>query len=189
MADVTPERGLPAGLVLGRAEEGDAAALAALQTAAASDLTERYGRGHWSYETSERAVLRSIATARVLVARIGGEIAGALTLQPKKPWAIDRAYFTDVSRALYLIDMAVQPDLQRRGIGRRLLQYAAEVARDWPAGAIRLDAYDAEAGAGGFYARCGYRECGRVTYRGTPLIYYELLLSAGPSAVQGSTNG
>jgi GNAT superfamily N-acetyltransferase len=68
--------------------------------------------------------------------------------------------------------MAVQPALQRRGIGRRLLDYSAEVARDWPAEAIRLDAYDADAGAGGFYAHCGYREAGRVTYRGTPLVYY-----------------
>jgi hypothetical protein len=53
---------------------------------------------------------------------------------------------------------------------------AARIARDWPADAIRLDAYDAPAGAGGFYATCGYTEVGRVRYRGTPLIYYELLL-------------
>ena len=44
------------------------------------------------------------------------------------------------------------------------------------AAAIRLDAYDSTAGAGGFYARCGYREVGRVTYRGTALIYFESLL-------------
>jgi hypothetical protein len=27
-----------------------------------------------------------------------------------------------------------------------------------------------------FYAKCGYREVGRVTYRGTPLVYFERLL-------------
>jgi hypothetical protein len=42
--------------------------------------------------------------------------------------------------------------------------------------AIRLDAYDAEAGAGPFYAKCGFEERGRVVYKGDPLIYYELLL-------------
>ena len=31
-------------------------------------------------------------------------------------------------------------------------------------------------GGGEFYAKCGYREMGRVTYRGAPLIYHELLL-------------
>jgi len=43
--------------------------------------------------------------------------------------------------------------------------------------AIRLDAYDAEAGAGRFYARCGYTELGRAIYRSAPLIYYELRLA------------
>jgi hypothetical protein len=39
-----------------------------------------------------------------------------------------------------------------------------------------LDAYDAAAGAGDFYAKRGFPEVGRVTYRGTPLIDFELLL-------------
>ena len=42
--------------------------------------------------------------------------------------------------------------------------------------AIRLDAYDAAAGAGDFYAKNGFREVGRTKYRNAPLIYYELLL-------------
>ena len=46
----------------------------------------------------------------------------------------------------------------------------------WPAEAICLDAYDTEAGAGGFYRKCGFQEVGRATYRGTPLIYFQMLL-------------
>ena len=34
-----------------------------------------------------------------------------------------------------------------------------------------------DAGAGGFYARCGYTEVGRAVYRDAPLIYFELLLT------------
>ncbi|HEX5633612.1 MAG TPA: hypothetical protein VFX50_10295 [Gemmatimonadales bacterium] len=30
-----------------------------------------------------------------------------------------------------------------------------------------------------FYGRCGYAERGRVVYRGTPLVHYELLLTRG----------
>jgi hypothetical protein len=56
------------------------------------------------------------------------------------------------------------------------MEAAREAAVRWPADAIRVDAYDAEAGAGGFYAKCGYREVGRVVYRNTPLVYYELRL-------------
>ena len=46
----------------------------------------------------------------------------------------------------------------------------------WPGDAIRLDAYDSQAGAGEFYRKCGFREAGRASYRGTPLIYFEMPL-------------
>ena len=101
---------------------------------------------------------------------------GTLQLPTKKPWAIDVSYFTPVKKALYLTNMAVIPSLQRQGIGRRLMEEAVKQARSWPADAIRLDAFDAEAGAGAFYAKCGFREVGRVTYRKAPLVYYELVL-------------
>jgi len=94
----------------------------------------------------------------------------------KKPWAIDRACFTPVKRPIYLINMAVDVSMQRRGIGRKLLAEAERTARAWPAQSICLDAYDTAAGAGRFYARCGYREVGRKVYRGVPLVYYESLI-------------
>ncbi len=68
------------------------------------------------------------------------------------------------------------PDRQRRGIGRQLVEEAKAVAQAWPSDAIRLDAYDSDAGAGPFYAKCGFREVGRKTYRGVPLVYFELML-------------
>jgi ribosomal protein S18 acetylase RimI-like enzyme len=72
--------------------------------------------------------------------------------------------------------MAVRPDFQRRGLGRSCVDEAVRVAREWPADAIRLDAYDAEGGAGSFYRKCGFAEMGRTRYRSVPLVYYELVL-------------
>jgi len=155
----------------------DAAAIAEMRTAVGEHLTAKHGRGPWSSAVTERGVLLGLhAHSRVLVARSGGVLLGSLRLATKKPWAIDPTYFTAVRRPLHLTDMAVTPDRQGQGIGRRLLEYATGVARSWPGDAIRLDAFDSPAGAGGFYARCGYRETGRVIYRGTPLIYFELVL-------------
>jgi len=162
-------------LTFSTASPADAVELAALHTAVAEDLTLRYGRGFWSHKTSEKGALLAIRSARVLVARRGKAIVGTLNLPTKKPWAIDVSYFTPVEKALYLTGMAVLPALQRRGIGRRLLKEAVKQARAWPAGAIRLDAFDAEVGAGGFYAKCGFREVAHVTYRKNPLIYFELV--------------
>jgi GNAT superfamily N-acetyltransferase len=158
------------------AADADAAAIAALRTAVAQRLTQDFGRGHWSGAVTEKSVLQAVRSSRVLVARRRGQIVGTLRLATKKPWAIDPKYFTQVDRALYLTDMAVHPTVQRTGIGRQLLADAASVARAWPADAIRLDSYDAPAGAGPFYAKCGLREVARVTYRGTGLIYFEMVL-------------
>ncbi|MFN2565142.1 MAG: GNAT family N-acetyltransferase [Gemmatimonadaceae bacterium] len=163
-------------LRLATATEADAAAIALLRTAAAERLTDDYGPGHWSGVVTDRIVLRGLKNSRVLVARRGAEIVGTLRLATKKPWAIDAAYFTRVDRPLYLTDMAVDPRAQRQGVGRELLNAAVAIASAWPADAIRLDSYDADAGAGPFYEKCGFREVGRVTYRGTPLVYYEMVL-------------
>ncbi|MGO8813849.1 MAG: GNAT family N-acetyltransferase [Terriglobia bacterium] len=72
--------------------------------------------------------------------------------------------------------MAVDPDFQHQGVGRLLLKEAEAAARAWPADAIRLDAFNAKAGAGAFYAQCGFREVARVTYKRDPLVYFEMLL-------------
>jgi GNAT superfamily N-acetyltransferase len=54
--------------------------------------------------------------------------------------------------------MAVHPNFQRKEVGRLLMKQAEVVARAWPADAIRLDAFDADAdaGAGPLYAKCGF---------------------------------
>lgn len=154
----------------------DAEAIATLRIATAETLTERHGRGHWSGIASVAGQLARMRNARVYVAKIGRTLVGTWTLATRKPWAIDRAYFTPCRRPLYLTDMAVLPARQGGGIGRACLAHAERVAREWPADAICLDAYDSPAGAGEFYRRCGYREVGRASYRGVPLIYYEHLL-------------
>lgn len=154
----------------------DAAELASMRTAVAERLTREYGRGHWSSAVTERGVLWGLKTSRVLVLRNSTGIVATLRLATKKPWAIDPKYFASVRRPIYLVDMAVAPDSQRKGIGRRLLEEARAVVQTWPGDAIRLDAYDSPAGAGDFYAKCGFREVGRVSYRRVPLVYFEFLL-------------
>ena len=157
------------------ATTGLAPALAELHTAVAGHLTRQFGAGPWSSKTSEKGVLLAMRTCKVFVAREGPEIVGTLRLTTKKPWAIDTSYFTTCDSPVYLLAMAIAPPHQRQGIGRKCLQAVQPIVRAWPADAIRLDAYDAPAGAGSFYARCGFTEVGRTTYRNAPLIYYELL--------------
>ena len=151
--------------------------IAALQNAASGALTARFGEGHWSSLVTEQSALSSQRHARVRIGREGKRILTTLRLATRKPWAIDVGYFTPVKRPLYLTGMAVAVTHQGRGLGQLALADARAVAAAWPADAIRLDAYDAAAGAGPFYEKCGFAERGRVVYKGTPLVYYELLIS------------
>jgi GNAT superfamily N-acetyltransferase len=168
----------PLKLKFDRATEDDASELAALHTAAARSLVSQFGPGRWCSQVNEQQALRSIRIPRnvssLMVARVSGEIVGTFRLATKKPWAIDLRYFTVCEKALYLHSMAVAPERQRENIGRLCVEEARRIALTWPAQFIRLDAYDAPAGAGPFYAKCGFREVGRTTYRKVALIYFEL---------------
>lgn len=163
-------------LSIRQATPADASEIAALRVATADDLTARYGKGFWSSNTTEKGVMLGINRGKVLIATRSAAIVGTLTLSTRKPWAIDTAYFTRVQRPIYLTSMAVDPKLQGQGVGRTMLAEADKAVRGWPGHSIRLDAFDANAGAGAFYAKCGYRETGRATFREVPLIYYERLL-------------
>ena len=170
---------MPLKLTFALATNSDAAELAALHNLVGEHLTRRFGQGMWSWRHTERGVVANLSKpkfSKTLMARADCKIVGSLRLHTKKPWAIDVSYFTPVERPLYLSGMAVHPELQGKGVGRRLLNDAEKLARDWPADAIRLDAFDAAVGAGPFYAKNGFREVARVKYKGNPLVYYELLL-------------
>lgn len=163
-------------LVFETAREEDAMELAAIRNNAANKLTQKFGKGPWSGGCTEKGILYGMRTSRMIVAWENGRIMGTLSLHTKKPWAIDPAYFTKVSKPLYLTSMFVAVEEQGRGIGRKLLEEAMEIARKWPVDAIRLDAYDAKAGAGDFYAKCGFREVGRAKYKGVGLRYFERIV-------------
>jgi len=150
-----------------------------VRIAAAERLTRDFGEGHWSAHTNEASVLRDIKASHVLAIRDRGQIVGTLALQTKKPWAIDLSCFSPCKRPFYLINMAVAPEHQRSGFGRALMAEALTVARSFRADAVRLDAYDSVAGAGPFYRKCGYTQVGSKSFRGVPLLYFELMTGAG----------
>jgi GNAT superfamily N-acetyltransferase len=168
---------MPMKIKLQEAKVDDVEEIAALRNAVSDDLTAKHGKGSWTGRCTERGVLFELRNARLFAARHHGRLVGTLVLATKKPWAIDRSYFTPCARPLYLTAMAVAPECQRQGIGRACLAHAVELARDWPADAVCLDAYDAVAGAGEFYRKCGFQEVGRASFRDVPLLYFEHMIA------------
>lgn len=155
----------------------DAEAIAALRNAISDDLTFKHGKGSWTEHHTTAGVLLALRNNRLLVALHRDEAIATLVLATTKPASIDLRHFSQAKRPLYLTAMAVAPEFQGRGVGRACLIEAVKIARQARADAIFLDAYDhAAAGAGGFYAKCGFRETGRGRYRDLPLTFYEYLI-------------
>jgi GNAT superfamily N-acetyltransferase len=167
---------MAATIALEPARAKEATAVAELLNAAADMLTVQYGIGFWSRHSTDRGVKWLMRIGQVYVVREQGSVIATLTLTPRKPWAIDIDYFTQVAKAMYVLSMAVAPDRQSRGIGRACVDAAVALCREASANALRLDAFDANAGAGAFYQKCGFRDVGRVRYRNVPLIYFERMV-------------
>ena len=157
------------------AETEDAEAIAALRNAVSDDLTFKHGRGNWTRYSTTAAVLRELRRDKIYVVLHRDEVVASLVLGTTKPASIDLKFFPRLKRPLYLTEMVVAPDLQHRGIGRGCIGEVRKLARRAKAEAILLETDDhRDAGAGPFFARCGWRECGRVTHRAAPLLYFEL---------------
>jgi GNAT superfamily N-acetyltransferase len=154
----------------------DAVDLARMREAVNQKLRADFGEGFWAGKATERAALCDIRLCQVFVARYRGRIVASLALQWKKPWAIDRSFLTPGRKSLFLTRMGVDPEHQRKGLGRQCLDQAQILARQQNAASVCLDACDCPAGAGPFYAKCGFRELGRTVYKSVPLIYFETLL-------------
>jgi len=163
-------------LKLQPATPADVPSLVELRNAVNQHLASQFAGVLRASVVTEKGICFTMSRTTVLVAQYRGNPIATLALSTRKPWSIDTAYFSATDTPLYLTDMAVHPRRQRAGIGQQCIALAAEYARRWPATAIRLDAYDADYGAGEFYRKCGFREVGRASYRSTPLIYFELIL-------------
>jgi ribosomal protein S18 acetylase RimI-like enzyme len=164
-------------VTLERATEDDAAAIAALRVAVSRQLTVQFGQGTWSFAMDTAGgVQLEVQSAEIFVAHGEGGLLATLRLSRRNPWLGDINFFTPAVRPLYLTSMAVAPAYQRRGIGRQCLDDARRLGRELEADALRLDSYDAPAGAGDFYRKCGFREGRRDSYHGTPLIWFETML-------------
>lgn len=154
----------------------DASDLVSFRTAVNQNLASQYGPGYWVAGCTEKGVLFQMTRGNIYIARKRGKLIASLTLSTRKPWAIDKTYFHTGKKPLYLTSMAVHPAHQRKGLGKHCISEARKITASWPADAIRLDAFDCDAGAGEFYRKCGFREVGRAVYRVAPLIYFEMLI-------------
>ena len=106
------------------------------------------------------------ARARTLfVAREQGVVIGAVTLNDEQPDQYSSLSWRCVStRALVVHRLCVRPELQHRGIGRQLMDFAEQFAAENGFPCIRLEAYTGNPRALKFYERRGYHKVGQAYF-------------------------
>lgn len=145
--------------------------------AAASELTGRFGDGHWSGVRSVETLRKYVAQETLYVLQANDIAFGTMRLTERKPGFYRGEWFADSKApAYYLFDMAIDPPHQHRGIGCQAMKLAEGLARSRGLTAVRLDAYGGAAGAGRFYEKCGFRQVHAGEFNGVALEYFEKLV-------------
>ena len=153
------------------ATPGDAREIAALHEVVAQHLQRAIpGARRWKVPP-EKQLASSMKTTETVVAREGELLVATFRLDPARGFC-GVARFTEVDGFVYLLEMAVRPSHQRRGVGRLCLEEAERRARARGSKAIRLDTNDDPVRAAAFYTACGYRE----VLHHAQTIYFERLL-------------
>jgi GNAT superfamily N-acetyltransferase len=147
----------------------------ALAVRGAERIARDFGPGHWSRASSLRAWKGHIGLKDVYLAEQGGRAVAVFKLRAKKPhWVPKKRFAEPDARCLWLTDFYVDPDHLRRGIGRACMEEVRRIAAKAGCRWVRFDAYDAAAGAGAFYEKCGCVMVDRTALRGVKLLIFEL---------------
>lgn len=141
---------------LRRAGDRDAAAIGRLVSAAYSEYQPLIGRTPIPMLTDFAVAVRE---HDVWVLDAADEVVGVLELAVRDDH-------------LWIENVAVAPDRQGLGFGRRLMSHAEKEARRRRLPELRLLTNELYARNLAMYARYGYRETHREPYLGTDLVYF-----------------
>jgi GNAT superfamily N-acetyltransferase len=152
------------------------------------DMQERLGLGHWVPPYPLEKLRRDAEHRQVYAVVHKDQIVATFTLGTALPASYERIpailqmWNTAQPRALYINHLAILPDLQGRGLGRRCMGTIESMAAALGCEVIRLDAYIRHSGLQVFYPKLGYRDVAHVVFlserRGeAETVCYEKLLA------------
>ena len=104
----------------------------------------------------------ALASDCLYVAVSEGSVVGTVTLNDQSPPAYENARWKGNGRAAVVHTLAVHPQYLHCGVGRALMEYAVQWAKEENFDAIHLDTYEKNTPAKGLYEKLGFQFCGKV---------------------------
>ncbi len=136
---------------------------------------ESKGIHQWDDVYPSRAILEyDLLNGSLYVLKEEGQCRATVTVhgyQPAEYSTIKWGFPAD--RLLVVHRLAVHPDSEGRGIGKKLMEFVEDMAKDGGYEAIRLDAFPQNPSAVALYENLGYRKAGTVWFRKGLFFLYE----------------
>lgn len=157
-----------------QAEPHEGRTLRRIVAAANETLAKRWGPACPSRTRTLDTYNRHCLTERVTFALQDGAPIGTFMLKLETPRFAGSTRWRDFfSPHVYLVQMAVLPAMQGRGVGKAMLAHAESEAHALNRPIIRLDAYTGPCGASRFYLRHGFQYRGTGSVNGVALNFFE----------------
>lgn len=129
---------------------------------------------------NRNAFIDDIKNNELLVFTKGALLVGCIALCTKMDDVYkDVKWLTKDVKSLYVHRLAVDPQFQKKGIGKKLMDYAEDFAKKNNFISIRLDTFSKNKNNMRFYERRGYKRLEEVFFPGQskfPFYCYELII-------------
>lgn len=155
-------------LAMRRATQADAAAVGEIMAEAGQWLLQR-GIRQWPGYPEPDLIQRRLEHAEIYMAELGGAAVGTLTLQQEDP----EIWGELPPDALYVHGLAIRRSAGGRGLGGRMLAWAADQAARRGRAFLRLDCMGQNTALCSYYERNGFAPCGVVQLGGWQCARYQ----------------
>ena len=126
----------------------------------------------WGEYPSEALLHATLAAGSLYVLREGDKLLGAVTVDTRFDPEYAQVDWRFGVRPGAFHRLAVAPQAQGRGLGRRMIADVCDILRAQGCDALRIDTYSPNAAAQGLYAAIGMRRAGEIRFAHRPLPFY-----------------
>ncbi|MCY6959140.1 GNAT family N-acetyltransferase [Clostridium brassicae] len=162
-----------------QATEKDLQSVLDLMSNVVENLSKK-GIFQWDSSYPNRDIfLKDIKNHSLYVIKDNNSYLGTITLNEEQaPEYCNVDWLTSNKKTLVIHRLAVSPNYQGKGIGRKLIDFAEQLGHKKNYDSIRLDAFSKNLNSVNFYEKCGYIKTGEVYfgYQTSPFPCFEKIL-------------